>query len=132
MGRYDASQETSSVVSHVRILVTLSVAQQNNEQGRTYEPKDWMIVIGGHPITLGRRKLHSPLAMTGRGTRLSSTVTVKSERLLSRCTGRKRITQLSSFTFANSVVIFVLVPQPYQSLHTLFFGWNLGHPYHVG
>ena len=54
---------------NVRILVTLSVAQQNNEQGRTYEPKDWMIVIGGHPITLVRRKLHSALAMTGRGTR---------------------------------------------------------------
>ena len=39
----------------------------NNEHGRTYEPKDWMIVIDGHPITLGRKKLDSALAMTGRG-----------------------------------------------------------------
>ena len=40
----------------------------NNAEGRRCEPGDWMTVIGRHPVTLGRNKLHCGLAMTGRGT----------------------------------------------------------------
>ena len=39
-----------------------------NEEGHTREPIEWQIQLSGKFVTLGRNKLHSVLAMTGRGT----------------------------------------------------------------
>ena len=51
-----------------RVKQAHGVGLINNSQGLTHEPNNWITVIGRTPITLGRKKLHSALAMTGRGT----------------------------------------------------------------
>jgi hypothetical protein len=40
----------------------------NNEEGRTREPNEWKVKLNGVPVMLNRKKWHSTLTMTGRGT----------------------------------------------------------------
>ena len=40
----------------------------NNEEGRTREPNEWQVNINAEPVMLNRKKWHSTLTMTGRGT----------------------------------------------------------------
>jgi len=40
----------------------------SNDEGHTREPNEWQIRIDAKPVTIGREKLHSTLAMTGKGT----------------------------------------------------------------
>ena len=40
----------------------------NNEEGRTREPNEWQVKINAEPVMLNRKKWHSTLTMTGRGT----------------------------------------------------------------